>query len=952
MKKTKKTKLALIGVMAVCGMIFSFPVKAEETTSTEIQNSSVSAPAEIPGAVNCFDYYKFGSVQVDIQSETATTAPGVPLTLSGKIKNDNSYPVVDGAVYVKVFKKQKDQGLAHANGNLLVDQFFAKESISLLAKSEQDVTFNWQIPTYATAGDYQIVTFFTSAKKFNLLGLSFTDDIVGNTFNFAIVGENTSAVIWDKNTVAMNDKPYHFATFTPKFTKDEPVAIEANLVNTTKEAQNIPVTWTLYAWDSQQERNILDTKTETATINPGEIKELSYQITDNTQPVYYIVAEVKYKNTKSILDMRFGRFGVDKVRLNFPAVTGYPLIANQSTTLFTCLYNSGVADKVDNSKLILTLIDQNNNVIHTYSYGGSISGAMMGLKEDFTPKENYSNFTLKAQLYTDNKLVDEAEMKYDCQNLGEKNCQQEKKLDTTAEESNKNNLWMIIIIGVIAILLLISIIAIVMHSKKRTTTSIVLLAIMFGAGMAFGNVGKAEAKSVAWNETVSKDFGYSGERGYGWIFGLSNPNFAVTYNVKIKNAAGTEVGDGTIVSVGDVLKFEPQTYADTDIFWFGTGHSSDSPYGHWIANATKPTKNCDAADFVATETASTDGKGMDIFIPFSVNPPAVSITQTGTAKLKCDASNNCTVVSPGTIIPKFNFASTYGKLYYRMNDNGDCFGPNDAIRACTKVTKSDIGFDCAEESADFQENIPAQTITYNLTATAAGNPPTAPVITGPATGAINTPYAFSAVSTDPDNDTLRYGLDWDSNGTVDQWMPAAGFVPSGTSQSAPYIWTTIGRKTIRAKACDSEGNCSAGWGSATINIAVTTSVGIDGVCGNAQGNYVTTDTAWRNPACSVGAVSPSDPTIGDFLTIGETKNWQCLGSGAGISASCSATRSCVNTTCVGSTTWSGICNGACDGGTGTELGACNGNCGTPFTQSRACVNKTACSSSGIKWMEL
>lgn len=61
---------------------------------------------------------------------------------------------------------------------------------------------------------------------------------------------------------------------------------------------------------------------------------------------------------------------------------------------------------------------------------------------------------------------------------------------------------------------------------------------------------------------------------------------------------------------------------------------------------------------------------------------------------------------------------------------------------------------------------------------------------------------------------------------------------------------------------------------------------------------------------------------------------------------------CVNTVCVGSTTWSGVCNGACGGGTGTELGACDGNCGSPFPQSRTCINGTACPVVPVKWIEM
>jgi len=209
------------------------------------------AKAQIPGTVKCFDYYKFGSVQVQIESSVLSIDPGLPLTLTGKIINQNNYPIVDGSVYVKVFRKSTSTSV-QANGYDLVDQFFAQDDISLDANQSKDIKFEWKVPANAVLGDYQIATFFTSAKKFNLLGLTFTDDIVGNTANFSVKGNNTATVTFDKNTVTLNNASLKFAAFLQRFKKDQSVIVSANLQNHTMTAEDIPVTWTLYSWDAQK----------------------------------------------------------------------------------------------------------------------------------------------------------------------------------------------------------------------------------------------------------------------------------------------------------------------------------------------------------------------------------------------------------------------------------------------------------------------------------------------------------------------------------------------------------------------------------------------------------------------------------------------------------------------------------------------------------------------------
>ena len=98
------------------------------------------------------------------------------------------------------------------------------------------------------------------------------------------------------------------------------------------------------------------------------------------------------------------------------------------------------------------------------------------------------------------------------------------------------------------------------------------------------------------------------------------------------------------------------------------------------------------------------------------------------------------------------------------------------------------------------------------------SPPTTPTITGPTTGLTKTNYTYTFQSTDPDSDTLRYGIDWDDDDTIDEWAPALGYVSSGTATSTTHSWNSSNTQTFQVLAEDSQGNRSD-WAPYTVNMS-------------------------------------------------------------------------------------------------------------------------------------
>ncbi|HEY4508778.1 MAG TPA: hypothetical protein VJC13_00645, partial [Candidatus Paceibacterota bacterium] len=181
------------------------------------------------------------------------------------------------------------------------------------------------------------------------------------------------------------------------------------------------------------------------------------------------------------------------------------------------------------------------------------------------------------------------------------------------------------------------------------------------------------------------------------------------------------------------------------------------------------------------------------------------------------------------------------------------------------------------------------------------NPPNPPTISGPTTGNPSTNYSYSFVSTDPQNDKVRYGVDWDDNGTVDNWLPLGiTYVNSGTSQSASHSWSTIGTKTFQALAKDDQGY-SSNWQGYTVTISnVSTCQDSSannfgqslpctydgGVCGTRNTTYPIGTTGYPSGStyCAVGTPTPPSPS---FPPPGGSASWHCTGVG-GSSGQCTA----------------------------------------------------------------
>jgi hypothetical protein len=116
----------------------------------------------------------------------------------------------------------------------------------------------------------------------------------------------------------------------------------------------------------------------------------------------------------------------------------------------------------------------------------------------------------------------------------------------------------------------------------------------------------------------------------------------------------------------------------------------------------------------------------------------------------------------------------------------------------------------------------ADVATASCVITQPNRPPTRPSITGPTHGSKNSSLTYTVVSTDPDNDTLRYFIVWGDQTSYDN---TSVFLPSGTSFSCSHRWTVPGIYTLTVHTSDNKTDSAPASFTVLIDVAYTGDLG-------------------------------------------------------------------------------------------------------------------------------
>lgn len=303
-------------------------------------------------------------------------------------------------------------------------------------------------------------------------------------------------------------------------------------------------------------------------------------------------------------------------------------------------------------------------------------------------------------------------------------------------------------------------------------------------------------------------------------------NGNVEYKTRVVNIdTGQVVPSGSTVAQGTRLRFE---FLPESMSWHTTASMYDSPYAYWTSSLP-PAVSCSTADRIRNaEGARFKGRpaGMSIYAPVYAVPPAKTVQNTsvlGTCSTTADSAS-CTVSNVGTHTVTFAFADSVAHQFVRIysyDQSRDASPPNrwPRLHICEPMGNlaNVIDFAGAERNEPRSTvPLPAKTLPFTITVTEEVPPadgPQSPSVSAVGGSCIvGMPFSIQMNSLHTQNKPIRYLIDWNGDGTVDQTIPTTDYVPAGTSQTTSRTYATPGPKDVLVRAQDDAGALSP-WGS-------------------------------------------------------------------------------------------------------------------------------------------
>ncbi len=271
-------------------------------------------------------------------------------------------------------------------------------------------------------------------------------------------------------------------------------------------------------------------------------------------------------------------------------------------------------------------------------------------------------------------------------------------------------------------------------------------------------------------------------------------------------------------------------------------------------------------------------------IYYSANSPGSFLAQkTVTASCASGSSWNgstCAVVTPITV----NLTASPSSMNLPTNSTTLSWTTTGSPTSCI-ATQDWTGTPTAVPSGSAERTgMTEQTYNFGITCSKAGvadatsstsvvvgaslnMAPSSPIITSDTTNYYKDVLTnFTFTSTDPENDQIRYGIDWDMNGSADIWLPETApsvtYVNSGVSQTKNHSWSTTGAKTFQALAQDINGE-NSGWRTFDLSVveqpvSPTASIDSDISVVEYNGKAVLSWTSSNATSCNLsgGGISP------------------------------------------------------------------------------------------------
>jgi hypothetical protein len=408
-------------------------IAQEEITNKQdlVQQSQLDPSGVKNGELaNCFDTYRFGTGSIDITAGTEEDIykPYDAVEITGEIVNNNPYPIIDLTVRAKILRSHPNPVEQRALYTT-VDDVIVLDNFILQSNQKIPLQYLYFVPGDAPTGDYIIQYYVYNQDRFNLNGLSFTEDIIANQAEFRVEGKDEHVYL-DKTNITVGGKIHDTRAFITEHDLGKDIVVTIPLINPTPDEKRMEISYKLYSWDGILLDNLLEESIREINIAPNTKLEQEYIVRVKDHPVYYLeinsqLFDNQGNSTKQEKTMAHIRFAIpynNSPRINWVGVNKNPFAEDQ-IELMTCIHNTSRSFYKQNIKVESIARDEKGRELTRIAYDGTVASNISGIKNKLNTNKKFNLVSIETNIYnSSNELIDNIITKYDCNEISPELC--------------------------------------------------------------------------------------------------------------------------------------------------------------------------------------------------------------------------------------------------------------------------------------------------------------------------------------------------------------------------------------------------------------------------------------------------------------------------------------------------------------------------------------------------
>lgn len=341
---------------------------------------------------NCFGYYDYAKVKVNLTPDKSEYSPNRIVNLSGTIVNSNTFPITDVVLYAHIKRVNQDTQSFVNNGNYLIDRVTLKKDINLMPNETKRIKTQILVKKNYPNGSYIVQYYIFSKQGFHYSGRPFLEeDTAGNSF-FSIINSQGPDIYFDLANFKVNGKAQNIIEFSNS--SDETVYnFEVPIINKRANKTDLDVKVTFFYFEDTFDDLIQKTENIKVKAN-NPILKTKLSLTSSISGAYVLLAEIN-SPVKSVLKYRFIKNGsiASYLRMNDLGITDFPAL--KTSRAYVC-FHSPAYSNAPNTKIELITYDKNKKKIESKSVEDSFPPEVWAISLPLSNIPTKNDFYIKA----------------------------------------------------------------------------------------------------------------------------------------------------------------------------------------------------------------------------------------------------------------------------------------------------------------------------------------------------------------------------------------------------------------------------------------------------------------------------------------------------------------------------------------------------------------------------